>query len=290
MTSSAGEPLFSVVIPTFGRPRFLAEAIDSVLTQTVQNFECLVVDDGNPDPIASPAGADARVRLIRRPQNGGPAAARNTGLDEARGTYVTFLDDDDLYTPERLQLGLEGVKRAPVAVCWVRFLGEGENHDAGRTLEGDVSETILDGPTVPLGAVTLVRHTAPRFDETLDNAEDVEWWLRTARAHPMTTVPRVGLLFRRHDEPRHRTDAASRLADNLTLLEREADYFDRHRRAAALRWNRVGVLALKTGDRALARTALVRSLRRRPTPSTAIRLLKSLAASMPTRASSSREP
>jgi glycosyltransferase involved in cell wall biosynthesis len=276
MSSASDAPLFSVVIPTYGRPRYLTEAIDSVLAQTVPDFECLVIDDGNSEPDVLRT-SDARVRVIRRARNGGPAAARNTGLDAARGSYVTFLDDDDLYTPERLALGLEGMKRAPVAVCWTRYVGDGAGRGIDRRLEGDVTETILDGPTIPLGAVTVARAAALRFDESFDNAEDVDWWLRTARAHPMTTVPRVGFLFRHHDTPRHRTDAANRLADNLALLEHEAGYFDRHPRAAARRWFRVGVLAAKVGDRPLARTALVRSLRRRPSPEALAQLLRSFA-------------
>jgi hypothetical protein len=166
-------------------------------------------------------------------------------------------------------------------VCWVRFVDEATKRiQRGRRLEGDVSDTILDGLTPSLGAVTLAREIAPAFDERLDNLEDVDWWLRTARAHRFTTVPSVGYLFRRHRGARHRTDAASRVADNLRFLEREREYFERHPRAAAMRWKRVGLLAEAAGDRRQARTAFVRALRRRPSPATAKHLLRSF---LPTR-------
>jgi glycosyltransferase involved in cell wall biosynthesis len=263
----------SIVVPTYDRAAFLTEALASVVAQTVEDWECVVVDDGSPEPVSLPESVDSRIRLVRRPRNGGPAAARNTGLLEARGAFVTFLDDDDLYTAERLALGLQGVVRAPVAVCWVRFVDEPSKR-GGRRLEGDVSDTILDGLTPSLGAVTLARELALAFDERLDNLEDVDWWLRMAKAHRFTTVPDVGYLYRRHPGVRHRTDAASRVADNLRFLEREAEYFARHPRAAALRWKRVGLLAEAAGDRRQARRAYVQALRRRPTLATVKHLLR----------------
>jgi glycosyltransferase involved in cell wall biosynthesis len=268
-----GAPLVTVVVPTYGRAEFLADALASVRTQSVVDWECVVVDDASPESVVLPEPTDPRIRLVRRERNGGPAAARNTGLLAARGAFVAFLDDDDLYTPDRLALGLEGVARAPVSVCWVRFLDE--RTTTGRTLEGDVSRTILDELTPSLGAVTIARDHALPFDESLDNVEDIDWWLRTARAHRFTTVPRVGYLYRRHSGPRHRTGTETRIADNLRFLEREREYFAHHPRAAALRWKRVGLLAEATGDRRQARQAYVRSLRARPSPATLKHLLRS---------------
>jgi glycosyltransferase involved in cell wall biosynthesis len=275
-TPLVSTPLVSIVVPTYDRAGFLAEALASVVAQTVEDWECIVVDDGSPEPVSLPEPLDPRIRVVRRPRNGGPAAARNTGLREARGAFVTFLDDDDLYTTDRLALGLQGVGRAPVAVCWVRFVDEANPTQQGRRLEGDVSDTILDGLTPSLGAVMLARDLAPTFDERLDNLEDVDWWLRTAKAHRFTTVPRVGYLFRRHAGDRHRTDAASRVADNLRFLAREAEYFEHHPRAAALRWKRVGLLAELAADRRQARNAFARALRLRPSPANVKHLLRAL--------------
>jgi glycosyltransferase involved in cell wall biosynthesis len=256
----------SVLVPTYGRAALLAHALASVVAQSVDDWECIVVDDASPQPVVLAEPVDPRIRLVRRDHNGGPAAARNTGLREARGAFVTFLDDDDLYTPDRLALGLQAVSRAPVGVCWVRFVDE--RATTGRRLEGDVSETILDDLTPSLGAVTIAREQALPFDESLDNLEDVDWWLRIAQSLRFATVAKVGYLYRRHPGARHRTDAASRIADNLRFLERERAYFDRHPRAAALRWKRVGLLAEAAGDRRGARRAYLRSLRARPSGAT----------------------
>src|SRR5262249_19762355 len=114
-------PAFSVVVPTHGRPAFLDAAIRSVLAQTFTDFERIVVDDARPEAPVRPD--DERLRLIVRSDNGGPAAARNTGIDNAAGTYLAFLDDDDIWLPDRLLAAHEAHSRAPVAVCWQSTLG-----------------------------------------------------------------------------------------------------------------------------------------------------------------------
>jgi glycosyltransferase involved in cell wall biosynthesis len=270
------QPLFSIIIPTYGRASFLAEAIDSVLAQTVEDFECLVIDDGSPEPVCL-ITSDQRVRLVRREVNGGPSAARNTGLAIASGRHVAFLDDDDLYLPNRLELAIEGLERAPVAVCWTAFVGDVVPDDRadGRLLEGNVADSILDSHVPAVGATAVVNGGAPRFDETLDFLEDVEWWRQLAETHEVATVPRVGHLYRRHDGVRHRWVPQARPASNVAYLRRQAEYFTAHPRAAAFRWKRCGLLSLAAGDRALARRAFWRSLRAEPSPRTAWHLVRS---------------
>jgi glycosyltransferase involved in cell wall biosynthesis len=270
------QPLFSIIIPTYGRAEFLAEAVDSVLIQTVRDFECLVIDDGSPEPVSLSSGDD-RVRVVRREVNGGPSAARNTGVAHATGRYVTFLDDDDLYLPERLALALQGLARAPVAVCWTAFVGQmpEEGRATGRRLEGDVGATILDGPVPAVGVTALERERTPPFDESLDFLEDVEWWRQLAGSHTVATVPRVGHLYRRHDGVRHRWVPAARPASNVAYLTQHADYFAARPRAAAFRWKRCGLLALEAGQRSLAREAFWRSLRAAPSARTAWHLVRS---------------
>jgi glycosyltransferase involved in cell wall biosynthesis len=267
-------PLFSVIIPTYNRAQFLTEAVESVLAQTVEDFECIVIDDASPEPVAPPSG-DPRVRVVRRDVNGGPSAARNTGLLEATGRHVTFLDDDDLYLPDRLALALEGLSRAPVAVCWTAYIGE-KSPRPGRRLDGNVADTILDTSVPAVGATAIERDGYLPFDETLDFLEDVEWWLHLAQSRTVATVPRVGHLYRRHDGVRHRWDAETRPATNIEYLTRNADYFAAHPKAAAFRWKRCGLLALGAGEPAMAREAFWRSLRARPAPSTAWHLARSL--------------
>ena len=100
------EPLFSIIIATYNRAHLLPRAINSVLNQTYQNFEIIVVDDGSTDNTAEtvePFKRDSRFIFHKLPQNRGTSAARNKGLDLATGYYVTFLDSDDELLPEALK-------------------------------------------------------------------------------------------------------------------------------------------------------------------------------------------
>jgi len=110
-------PLVSVIIPTRNRCNYVAEAIDSILQQTLQDFELIVVDDAcdddTPALLCARAAQDKRIQVVRTPQNLGCNKARNLGLSRARGRYVAFLDDDDRALPERLKRTIDQFTEAP---------------------------------------------------------------------------------------------------------------------------------------------------------------------------------
>lgn len=101
--------MISVITPTYNRAEYLGNSIESVLSQTYSDFELIIVDDNPNESEARKKTeevikkySDPRIRYIRNPMNLGGAAARNRGIDEARGEYIAFLDDDDMYLPDRL--------------------------------------------------------------------------------------------------------------------------------------------------------------------------------------------
>ena len=263
-----------MIIPTRNRPELLAEAIASVRAQTVDHVEIVVVDDGS-DP---PAAVDGRVVVLRHDTSRGPAASRNAGVRAARGRAVAFLDDDDLWLPSRLELARRALLRAPIAVCWSRYVDEAPSVPGrGRMLEGDVSRCIREDMTPNPGQTAVRRDAWLEFDETLPASADVDWWIRVTRQHQVATEPEVGLLYRRHAGWRATgLGKRSRVDASLRLLETHADYFAANRRAAAFHWFRIGLLALPAADRPLARRALWRSLRTRPRARTAYHLVRSL--------------
>ena len=102
-------PEVSVVIPSFRRQDETIRAVRSVMLQTGIDFEVLVVDDASPEPlqVPTPLLADARMRLIRLAENGGPAAARNAGVEASRGAYIAFLDSDDFFLPRQSRTAVD---------------------------------------------------------------------------------------------------------------------------------------------------------------------------------------
>ncbi|WP_112662152.1 glycosyltransferase family 2 protein [Microvirga flavescens] len=108
----------SVILPTFNRSHSIVAACTSVLTQSFRDLELIVVDDGSREDVETPVRAigDNRVRYVRRPVNGGAAAARNTGLAEAKGEFIAFQDSDDLWLPNKLQMQLDLFARLPAHV------------------------------------------------------------------------------------------------------------------------------------------------------------------------------
>jgi glycosyltransferase involved in cell wall biosynthesis len=252
-------PLFSIIVPTHDRRDLLHQAIESVVAQTVADWELVVVDDGSHPAAAVPD--DDRIRLVRLDTRRGPAAARNAGLAAARGCHVAFLDDDDLYTGDRLELVAASLNDAPVVACWSRFMDR--PLDRNTSLRGDVRDVILDAPTPSLGTTTVRRDVCLEFDERWQQLEDIDWWLRTAAVLPVTTVPAVGYLIRRRHEPDPER-LEQRAAANAVFIDSHAAYFASHPRARAFRHKREGLLWLATGRASAARRAFVQSLRARP--------------------------
>jgi glycosyltransferase involved in cell wall biosynthesis len=276
---AGARPAFTVIVPTHHRPQLLAEALASVAAQSFTAFECLVVDDGSATA-AAVMPADPRFRLIDREEAGGPSAARNEGLRQARGRAVAFLDDDDLWTPERLAIAARTLARADVAVCGSRWMDE-PGTVVLRPLDGDVRDEILDVFTPNVGATAVARDKVPTFDEAYLGGQDIEWWLRLAATATVATDPALGLISRRQAGPRTLNGTEARIAGSQRLFEDHAGYFASHPRARGFREYRIGLMHAEQGRVAEARRWLVRSLRSSPR----LRTVRSLLGTLRPRAS-----
>src|SRR5690554_2207297 len=119
------QPLVSIIIPTFNRAHLIGETLDSVIAQTYQNWECIVVDDGSTDHtaeiMANYLAKDSRFQYHHRPKNrpAGGNAARNFGFGVSKGEYINWLDSDDLFLPDKLSVQMEYMlhHKVEVHVC-----------------------------------------------------------------------------------------------------------------------------------------------------------------------------
>jgi teichuronic acid biosynthesis glycosyltransferase TuaG len=183
--------MITVITPAFNAERFIAEAIRSVLSQTFEDFEYLIVDDGSTDATATVAQAyaanDARVQVLTGRENNGSYGARNEGLKRARGSYVAFLDADDIWEPTFLARTLEEIHRTAdvgAVFTWSLNFGEGVRSVVDAPRGGDYDfHDLFHGICPPRnGSCLLIDRRcfseAGCFLTTFRVGADAEMWLR----------------------------------------------------------------------------------------------------------------
>jgi glycosyltransferase involved in cell wall biosynthesis len=189
------DPKVSVVIPTYNRPDFLRTAVESVLDQTFENFECLVVDDGSEE--WEPMPEDPRLSVIHHDENRGVSAARNTGIRASSAPFIAFLDDDDRWRPEKLERQLEFFEEHPSAhavqpeAIWYRDGERIEQKDKHRKPDGDIFPRALERCLVSGSGVMIRREVFDEvgtFDEELPACEDYDLWLRMGLQYPVYLI------------------------------------------------------------------------------------------------------
>lgn len=280
-------PLVSVVIPTYNRSGLVLRALRSVLSQSMQDLEVLVVDDGSTDDTAAAVTAldDPRVRYLQQ-HNAGVAAARNRGIREARGQLLALLDSDDEWSPDKLARQLACLRESPARVALV-YTGvvddDGEGGLSVRlpTHRGDVSRDLLQVNVLHGGSssVLMRRHvvaTVGFFDESLPAIEDHDYWIRACRFFEVDFVAEP--LVRYHD-PRMGLDRRSRaLQRNLSAREQLHRKHRSHLRQNGLELDFVLMtarrhLSPRARDAGGARRIALRTLLRHPRAGAAWRVL-----------------
>ena len=187
----------SVIIPTHNRVGFLAQAIDSVLAQSYANFELIVVDDGSTDDTPALLFSYGTALTSLRQENRGPAAARNAGINAARHSLLAFLDSDDQFTKNKLELQVSAMEAQPEMLIshtqetWFRN-GRHLNQKKRHAKEGgDIFARSLELCVVGMSTVMARRELfdlVGLFDESFPCCEDYELWLRASATHPFLLV------------------------------------------------------------------------------------------------------
>jgi glycosyltransferase involved in cell wall biosynthesis len=237
--AAVAAPSISVVIPAYNVAPYIAETLDSVLAQTLTDFEIIVVNDGSPDGDElehALAPYRERIRYIRQ-EHRGASFARNRGVLEAHGEFIAFLDADDLWMPEYLERQLVFLREGGYDLTYADALLFGDSPLAGKTY---MQTAPSDGPVTFLSLIryqcnvitsgvvarrlTLVE--AGLFDEGLRNSQDFELWTRLARRGARLAYQRKVLLRYRCRKNSLSGDVMNRLAREMRVFRHIADTYD----------------------------------------------------------------
>lgn len=202
-------PLVTVLMPAYNAAPYLREAVDSILGQTLTDFELLVVDDGSTDETVEILNGyrDPRLRVVLSPSNQGVTAALNRGLDLAAGRYIVRMDADDISLPDRLDKQVRYLDEHPeIGVCGGSIHGFNDK----REFDPPVPHPQWHEPmacTLPFGTVLLhptvifrseLFRDGLRYDPDYPHAEDYELWCRLARITRLAVLPAIVLRYRMH--------------------------------------------------------------------------------------------
>lgn len=216
-------PEVSVVIPTYNSARYVIEAVNSVLAQTYQDFEVLVIDDGSTDETeAVMRRYQAPVRYIRQP-NGGVAVARNRGITESRGRYVAFLDADDTWLPHKLERQLAALQGQPnYRACYAAFavvdaslnpLGISRSQRQASALEDLLLRGNIIGSICTVLCERALFELVGGFDPALSQCADWDMWVRLAAQTEFLYLDEPLVTYRQH---------GTNMSRNAPLLESDS--------------------------------------------------------------------
>ena len=213
IVSSLSQPLVTVIMPVYNGARYVSEAIESILFQTYQTFELIIVNDGSNDDskaVITPYLKDLRIRYFEQ-CNAGVAAARNAAIKESQGEFIGFLDQDDYWHINKLKIQVEYLKThqdTSLVYSDYEILNEANNEieNVSKIVDFDLSECDF----VPLfsknriGALTVLTYkrcilSSGQFDENLKGTDDYELWLKIALQYKLVYQPVALATYRLHE-------------------------------------------------------------------------------------------
>lgn len=248
--------LVTVVIPCYNQAHFLVEAIESVLAQTYNDVEIIVVNDGSTDDTRRIAGGFSKVRLIEQ-KNLGVSAARNAGLGESRGEFLVFLDSDDRLYPDALEIGVSALRKRPecmfVSGACERIDSRGNFISVFEPqLKSDnYYESLLQNNHIAMpGSVVYRRAVFEKisgFDVTVNPTADYEIYMRIARQFPIFHHNQIVSEYRQHEKSMS-SDSVLMLKSVLQVHGKQLKYIEKNKQyKSAWRYGRAFWLSLYGG-------------------------------------------
>ena len=246
--------LISVIIPTYKRPfKMLKRAINSVLSQSYSNIEIIIVDDNSKDDLNRKeiesniyTIKDDRLRYIQHDYNKGGCEARNTGIRIARGEYIAFLDDDDEWLPNKLELQITKFKDQQVGLVYCDsysiYIKDDDiqcKYIRAKRVKGWVYDKLIIENFIGSTSFVLIKREAFRtcglFNPSMKSAQDYELWLRIAKKYKVDFVDTPLVNYYVHDGERISNNIDYKIAGIEYLNEINMDYLIRHPRALSIR-------------------------------------------------------
>ena len=276
MAEIKNNPTVSVVIPTYNRERLIGRSIKSVLNQTYQNFEIVIVDDSSTDNTKEVVKSfnDERIRYVRHEENKGEAAARNTGIKIAKGQYIASQDSDDEWLPEKLAWQVELLKNAPpeVGVVYTGFWKIKNNEKTYipfswvNQKDGDIHKELLKGNFIG-SPVVLIRkdcfEKVGMFDEKLFHLVDWEMWLRISKYYHFKYIDEPLVLAHYHSANVSADQTAFIKAQKL-ILEKYFEDFSRDKKLLVTYYLYIGSLLISNKETKKGRRYLIKALKVSP--------------------------
>ena len=223
--------LVSVIMPSYNTPSdFLHEAVKSVLNQTYQNFELLIIDDGSATPVEETIGDidDARIRVIKNDGNKGLPYTLNHGIDSAKGKYIFRMDSDDICTDNRIERQVEFMEKNPdtdVSASYARTFGEREVLCRSALTDGQIKAGLLwknelVHPTIVMRAETVKQNKI--YYKQGAASEDYELWSRMAFENKcrFVVIPEILLRYRIHGKQVTKTNSQNLKRNEIDIIRR----------------------------------------------------------------------
>lgn len=282
-------PTISVLMSVYNSERYLAQAIDSILTQTFSDFEFLIIDDGSSDRSAeilqTYVAQDARICFTSR-ENRGIPRTRNQLLTQARGALVAIMDADDIALPDRFRLQVEFLHQHPEVVCvggaldWIDEKGRLLGHCPMPQTDEELQTLMLGGISLLHHPTAMVRRSAllqvGGYDETMIASSDLDLWLRLGEIGKLANLSDTVLRYRLHPHSITHAKQVRQADDALAACQRAwkrrgiqgqfirqpADHLKQHKFWLRCGWNNFldgqrdvarhcGIQAISTGPRNL---------------------------------------
>lgn len=252
----------SIIIPAYNRGYCLPETIESVLKQTYRDYEIILVDDGSDDDTEKIAAAYKGENFVsvRHPVNLGVSAARNTGIRKAQGEFISFLDSDDFWRPQKLerQLALFDQSSSELGLVYtdVDFLNVPTgvvSHYQRPFVRGRGYELMLEANRiVGGGSSVMIRKTCldhvGYFDEKMSSSEDWDLWLRISKYFLIDYCDEK-LVICRTQQDNASADMSKMIAGREYLFQKHSQGYARYPDLRALQYYKLGIYCLKNGFR-----------------------------------------